>query len=71
MTASFASDHLASGQASRGVMVRVLAAAAAAVARAKARRDYRRLLACDEIMRDVGVTRDDVRRALLESGGRL
>ena len=42
------------------------------MARAKARHEYRRLLACDdEIMRDVGVTRDEVRRALLESGGRL
>ena len=74
MTASFAdaAHYAASARVSRGIMGRILAAVAAAMARAKARHEYRRLLACDdEIMRDVGVTRDDVRQALLESGGRL
>ena len=74
MTASFApaAHHAASARVPGASSGRILAAAAAAMARAKARHEYRRLLACDdEIMRDVGVTRDDVRRALMESGGRL
>ena len=73
MTATFAHPtHAVSRKASRGVMAAIRTAVLAALARAKARHEYRQLLACDdEIMRDVGVTRDDVRQALLESGGRL
>ena len=66
-----AAAQVASGTASRGAIARICAALAAVLARAKARHDYRRLMECDEIMRDVGVSRDEVRRALLESGGRL
>ena len=73
MIATFAhsASHAASQSASSRVIARILAAVRAAMARAKARHEYRRLLDCDEtIMRDAGVTRDEVRRALTESGGR-
>jgi uncharacterized protein YjiS (DUF1127 family) len=72
MTNAFATtaDFATSGHASKGVIERATAAVAAALARAKARHEYRRLLACDDILRDVGVSRDDVRRALMENGGR-
>lgn len=56
----------------RGTLARRLAAAvSAAMGRARARHEYRRLLQCDEIMRDIGVDRVEVRRALMECGGRL
>ena len=45
-------------------MARVTAAIAGAMARAKARHDYRRIVDNEDILRDVGVSRDDVRRAL-------
>jgi len=49
---------------SKGIMARVTAAIADAMARAKARHDYRRIVDNEDILRDVGVSRDDVRRAL-------
>jgi uncharacterized protein YjiS (DUF1127 family) len=68
-TNSIGSATRTSGHGS--VMAAIVAAIAAAMARARARHEYRRLLASDEIMRDVGVDRAEVRRALMESGGRL
>ena len=47
-------------------MGRAAAAFHAAIERHRARRDYRRVLACEETMRDVGVSREQVRRALAE-----
>ena len=71
MTTAFAttagdatSDHTVPG-----IIARITAAVVAAMARAKARQACGRLLACDEILRDVGVSRDDVRRALMQDGG--
>ena len=58
-------------QAPRSVMVRIVASVVAAMDRAKARHEYRRLLGNEAIMRDIGVTRHDVREALAKSGGRL
>jgi uncharacterized protein YjiS (DUF1127 family) len=49
----------------KAVVSRIAAAVAAAMSRPKARHDYRRLMECDDIMRDVGLSRDDVRRALM------
>ena len=41
------------------------------LARAKARYDYRHMLACEDgVLRDVGVTRADVREAYRTCGGR-
>ncbi len=62
-------DLILSGSSTQGVVPRITAAIAAAMARAKARHEYRRLLECDEVMLDVGVGRDDVRKALLQIGG--
>lgn len=50
----------------RQMMRRLAAAIAAAEDRARQRRDYEHLLESDEIMRDAGLTRDEVRRALHE-----
>jgi uncharacterized protein YjiS (DUF1127 family) len=48
-----------------GITSRVVAAVRAAHARREARRAYRQLLECDEhILKDIGVTRGDVREAL-------
>jgi hypothetical protein len=58
-TAGFATSRHGSG-----VMARVTAAIAGAVARAKARHDYRRIVDNEDILRDVGISRDDVRQAL-------
>jgi hypothetical protein len=58
-----------SALAKQDIVSRVAAAVAAAMARAKARQDYRRLLDNDELMRDAGIRREDVRRALAELGG--
>ena len=42
-----------------------------ALARAKARRDYRQMLDCeDHFLRDAGITRADIRQAYHECGGR-
>jgi uncharacterized protein YjiS (DUF1127 family) len=49
----------------KSVLSRIAAAVAAAMARARARHEYRRLMECDDIMRDVGLSRDEVRRALM------
>ena len=57
-----------SGLTMRGVVARVTAAVATARARAQARRDYRRLLD-EELLRDVGVPRQDVRKALADVSG--
>ena len=58
-----------SGLTMRGVVARVTAAVATARARAQARRDYRRLLDDDALRRDVGVGRQEVRKALADAGG--
>ena len=58
-----------SGLTMRGIVARVTAAVATARARAQARRDYRRLLDDEELLRDVGVPRQDVRKALADVGG--
>jgi uncharacterized protein YjiS (DUF1127 family) len=38
----------------------------AAWTRGNERRAYRRLLECDDVLRDIGITRDDVRKAMAE-----
>jgi uncharacterized protein YjiS (DUF1127 family) len=48
----------------RAILARILAAVLAAVARARTRCDYERMMASDEILRDVGLRREDVRRTL-------
>ena len=58
-----------SGLTMRGIVARVTAAVATARARAQARRDYRRLLDDEELLRDLGVRRQDVRKALADVGG--
>ena len=45
---------------------RAAAALYAAIKRANARKAYREMLQSDELLRDVGVTREQVRRALTE-----
>ena len=70
-----AADIAIAGQLAAG-MARVSAAASsklsAMLARARARRDYRQLLAREDgLLSDMGVTRTDVRRALQECGGRV
>ena len=53
-------------------IVRLLAAANAAIVRAKLCRQYKQMLACDDhILNDIGVSRDDIRKALREAGGRI
>lgn len=47
----------------------IVAMICAADARARTRRDYERLLDSDETMRDVGLRREDVRRAMSEMDG--
>ena len=73
MTATFATtaDFARTGYASQGIVARITAAVAATMARTKARHAYRRLLDCDDILRDVGGSRDDVRHALMEIEGRF
>ena len=68
MTTTFETlDHTTSVAISQGIITRI----AAALSRAKARHDYRQMLAReDHILRDMGVTRNDVRQALIECGGR-
>lgn len=58
-----------SGHPMRGLVARVTAAVGAANARARARHDYRRLLANEELLGDIGVSRQDVRKALSGLGG--
>ena len=53
----------------RGIVARVTAAVVTARVRAQARRDYRRLLDDEELLRDVGVRRQDVRKALADVSG--
>jgi hypothetical protein len=69
MTATITTAGIALPSA-KGVVSRIAATLAAAITRAKARHDYRRLMECDEIMRDVGLSRDEVRHALMELDGR-
>jgi uncharacterized protein YjiS (DUF1127 family) len=72
MTTAFATaGYTTSGDGSQGIMARIAAAVAAAMARAKARQSYRQMLENEDLLRDVGVTRDDVRRALQELRGGL
>jgi len=52
------------GFSPKALGMRILTALVAAEARAKARRDYLRMLGSDELLRDVGVLREDVRRAI-------
>lgn len=54
------------GFSPKAIGTRILAALLAAEARARTRRDYRRMLGSDEMLRDVGVSRQDVRRAMAE-----
>ncbi len=70
MTTTFitAADFATFGHASPGIVARITTAVAAAMARARTRREYRRMLDNDEIMRDVGVSRAEVRRALADLG---
>jgi uncharacterized protein YjiS (DUF1127 family) len=49
-------------------MARITTAVAAAMTRARKRREYRRMLDNDELMQDVGVSRAEVRRALADLG---
>ena len=48
------------------LMRRLAAAIAAADARARQRQEYKRVMECDEILRDVGITREDIRQAMGE-----
>jgi uncharacterized protein YjiS (DUF1127 family) len=70
MTTTFitTADFAISGQASPGIMARITTAVAAAMTRARKRREYRRMLDNDELMQDVGVSRAEVRRALADLG---
>jgi uncharacterized protein YjiS (DUF1127 family) len=58
-----------SGLTAHGIVARVTAAVATARARAQARHDYRRLLDNPELMQDIGVRPQDVRKALTFVGG--
>ena len=58
-----------SGLTMRGIVARVTAAVVAARARAQARRDYRRLLDDEELLSDIGVRRQDLRKALADVSG--
>lgn len=50
---------------------RAVAAVHAAAARRRARREYRHLLDCeDHVLKDIGLSRIDLRAALMECGGR-
>jgi uncharacterized protein YjiS (DUF1127 family) len=69
MTASIAAsttvDVLNPGQLAAGLTTRSGATVREALARVKARHDYRRMLDCeDHLLRDMGVTRGDVRQAM-------
>ncbi|MFO1210493.1 MAG: hypothetical protein U1E40_14945 [Amaricoccus sp.] len=52
----------------KDVMHRAAAALHAAIERRRARRDYRRMLESNDTLRDVGITREQVRQALRECG---
>ena len=55
----------------QGMVNRATAAVHEALARAKARRDYRQMLDCeDHVLSDIGITRADIRQAYHECGGR-
>ena len=62
-------ELILSGLTMRGIVARVTAAVVTARVRAQARRDYRRLLDDEELLRDVGVPRQDVRKALADVSG--
>ena len=60
-------DHTTSVQIANGLIARI----ATALARARARREYRQMLVLeDHLLTDIGVKRSEVRRALIECGGR-
>jgi len=48
----------------KSMLMRILAAIAAAEARAKTRRDYRYLLSNEAVMRDIGIDAVEVRQAI-------
>ena len=62
-------EVILSGLTMRGIVARVTAAVVTARVRAQARRDYRRLLDDEALLRDIGVSRPDVHKALAGVGG--
>ena len=62
-------ELILSGLTMPGIVARVTAAVVTARVRAQARRDYRRLLDDDALRCDVGVGREEVRKALADAGG--
>jgi uncharacterized protein YjiS (DUF1127 family) len=71
MTTTLATVTTTTVPSARTVLSRIVVAVTEAMARAKARSEYRRLLECDDIMRDVGVDRDEIRRALMAINHRM
>jgi uncharacterized protein YjiS (DUF1127 family) len=68
MTMTLTAPTAAAGHAWTGISARVTAAVRGTMRRMQARHDYRKLLERDDAMlRDIGVTRADVRRALDET----
>jgi uncharacterized protein YjiS (DUF1127 family) len=67
---TFTTDASATGHALRNAAAQAVRQVAgsirAAWVRGNDRRAYRRLLECDDILRDTGITRDDVRQAMAE-----
>jgi uncharacterized protein YjiS (DUF1127 family) len=68
MTTTSATSHATiSRHGSNGIFAQIAAAIAARMARAKARNQYRQMLAIEpHLLRDIGVTRSDVLAALRE-----
>ena len=50
------------------VVARVVSTVGASMARRRARKSYHAMLQDDELLRDVGISREDVKRALAECG---
>ena len=62
-----AAGYATSSRSSMGVVARISAAVAASMARAKARHQCRQMLQIDEhLLRDIGVTRNEIQQALRE-----
>jgi uncharacterized protein YjiS (DUF1127 family) len=60
-----------SGRTSMGVVARVTAAVTDWMARGKARHQYREMLKLEEhLLHDIGVTRAEIRKAMMELDGR-
>ena len=67
--ALIAVDVMTPGQFPKGIVTRIASAVRAAHARSLARHAYKQMLQCeDHILRDIGVTRADVRQALRDLG---